>query len=199
MMFEALLSVAITTAVLLGSPGPAPLALAATAASQGVKKGFPFLAGILTGLLVAVIFAATGVAGLLVSHPQVTLMLKWLAAAYLIYVAYKIAANNAALGSAGAQLPSFKDGFILNLLNPKAYAACIAIFSTASVPASSNLVATLLAASVCYVVAIVVDTMWLVLGGVIFKTLNDETVLKRIRIGFALTLVVLVLYGLFVV
>ncbi|WP_232288055.1 MULTISPECIES: LysE family translocator [Pseudoalteromonas] len=199
MMFEALLSVAITTAVLLGSPGPAPLALAATGASQGVKKGFPFLAGILAGLLVAVIFAATGVAGLLVSHPQVTLMLKWLAAAYLIYVAYKIAANNAALGSAGVQLPSFKDGFILNLLNPKAYAACIAIFATASVPASSNLVATLLAASVCYVVAIVVDTIWLALGGVIFKTLKDETVLKRIRVSFALTLVVLVLYGLFVV
>ena len=107
-MFEALLSVAITTAVLLGSPGPAPLALAATGASQGVKKGFPFLAGILAGLLVAVIFAATGIAGLLVSQPQVTLVLKWLAAAYLIYVAYKIAANNAALGSAGAQLPSQK-------------------------------------------------------------------------------------------
>ena len=48
-MIEALLTIAFTTAILLGSPGPAPIALAATGAAQGFTRGLPFLCGILLG------------------------------------------------------------------------------------------------------------------------------------------------------
>lgn len=195
-MIEALLTIAMTTAILLGSPGPAPIALAATGAAQGFKRGLPFLCGILTGLLIAVMFAAAGVATLLVEQPQISKMLKWAAAAYLVYVAYKIASNKSALDSTAQSLPRFKDGFLLNLLNPKAYAACIAIFASTTVPASSHFTATLLAASVCYSVAVLVDVCWLALGGVIFNTITSTKVLSAIRLAFALSLVALVVLGL---
>ncbi len=192
-MTEALFTIAFTTLVLLGSPGPAPLALAATGAAQGFKRGLPFLCGILAGLLVAVLLAASGVATLLVEQPQISGGLKWAAAAYLLYVAYKIACNKSALDSKEQSLPRFYDGVLLNLLNPKAYAACIAIFASTSVPVESTLVATVLSAGVCYSVAILVDIVWLALGGIIAKKITHAGALRIIRLAFAMSLVLLAL------
>ncbi len=46
-----------TTTPLLGSPGPAPIALAAKGAAFGMERGLPFLTGILCGLSVTIIGA----------------------------------------------------------------------------------------------------------------------------------------------
>jgi len=46
-MTESVLALIIATSVLLGSPGPAPLALAATSATFGIKNSLPFYFGIL--------------------------------------------------------------------------------------------------------------------------------------------------------
>ncbi len=62
-MLEALFSLVSVSFLLLGSPGPAPIALAALAASGatfGVRESVPFLTGILAGLLVAIFTAAVG-------------------------------------------------------------------------------------------------------------------------------------------
>lgn len=57
-MLESIVSLIAATGLLLGSPGPAPLALAATGATFGIRRGAPFLAGILLGLSVAIIGAS---------------------------------------------------------------------------------------------------------------------------------------------
>lgn len=64
-MLESIVSLIAATGLLLGSPGPAPLALAATGATFGIRRGAPFLAGILLGLSVAIIGASIGLAALL--------------------------------------------------------------------------------------------------------------------------------------
>ncbi len=42
-MVESIVALITASALLLGSPGPAPLALAATGATYGIKGGIPFL------------------------------------------------------------------------------------------------------------------------------------------------------------
>lgn len=42
-MLESIVSLIAATGLLLGSPGPAPLALAATGATFGIRRGAPFL------------------------------------------------------------------------------------------------------------------------------------------------------------
>jgi len=59
-MLEALFSLVSVSFLLLGSPGPAPIALAASGATFGVRESVPFLTGILAGLLVAIFTAAVG-------------------------------------------------------------------------------------------------------------------------------------------
>ncbi|WP_241652129.1 LysE family translocator [Pseudoalteromonas phenolica] len=127
-MIEAVTTLALTTALLLGSPGPAPLALAGVGASFGFKQGLGFLAGILLGLLVAISLVALGLGSLFEQFPTVKLIYQGIATAYLIYVAYKIASNTSGIEQRAGAAPSFKDGFILNLINPKAYAAFFSYF-----------------------------------------------------------------------
>ncbi|WP_260865169.1 LysE family translocator [Shewanella sp. KCT] len=133
-MLESLVSLIAATGLLLGSPGPAPLALAATGATFGIRRGAPFLAGILLGLSVAIIGASAGLAALFSNFPDLRLTFQLLGGAYIAFIAYKIASAPCTQLDNAQQAPSFKDGFILNLLNPKAYAAFLAIFSQFLLP-----------------------------------------------------------------
>ncbi|KZN59270.1 hypothetical protein N473_03685 [Pseudoalteromonas luteoviolacea CPMOR-1] len=193
-MLEAIMSLAFTTFLLLGSPGPAPLALAAVGASSGVKKGMPFLLGILSGLLVAIVASATGLGALLLGFPQLTHLLQVAALLYLLYVAYKIATNKSALSSTGDKSVGFMDGFILNLFNPKAYAACIAIFANVALPFESQVQASVVAASILFAVAIVADALWLYFGGVLHRVVKTSQQLRYLRLFFASLLVLLLGY-----
>ncbi|AOT11028.1 LysE family translocator [Pseudoalteromonas luteoviolacea] len=193
-MLDAIMSLAFTTFLLLGSPGPAPLALAAVGASSGVKKGMPFLLGILSGLLVAIVASATGLGALLLSFPQLTHLLQVTALLYLLYVAYKIATNKSALSSPENTSVGFMDGFILNLFNPKAYAACIAIFANVALPFESQVQASVVAASILFAVAIVADALWLYFGGVLHQVVKTSQQLRYLRLFFASLLVLLLGY-----
>ncbi|KID56114.1 lysine transporter LysE [Pseudoalteromonas luteoviolacea] len=193
-MLEAIISLAFTTFLLLGSPGPAPLALAAVGASSGVREGVPFLLGILSGLLVAIVASATGLGALLLSFPQLTHVLQVAALLYLLYVAYKIATNKSALSSTGDKSVGFMDGFILNLFNPKAYAACIAIFANVALPFESQVQASVVAASILFAVAIVADALWLYFGGVLHRVVKTSQQLRYLRLFFASLLVLLLGY-----
>ena len=192
-MAEELITLISIVALLLGSPGPAPLALAAVGASFGVKKGTPFLLGILSGLTVALIGAAFGLYALFVLHPAAKIIVQIAGGLYILYVAIKIATAPVAItGEAQSKIPSFADGFILNLLNPKAYAAFFAIFSQFLLPIENRALAFFVTGAVCMLVAIVVDGIWLVLGGVIRPVFSNPVQARLLRIAFAVLMVVAV-------
>ena len=135
-MLEAVAALVIATAALLGSPGPATLSLAAVAATSGITRGMPYYAGIISGLLFAILGAIVGLATVLTRWPQVSLVLQVLGASYILYVAWKIATAPVAKDVDGNDVrpPGFRDGFILNILNVKAYAAILAILSQFLLP-----------------------------------------------------------------
>ena len=47
-------------------------------------------------------------------------------ASFIIYMAYKIYRSTASLELSNKNLPAFMDGVLLQILNPKAWAACLA-------------------------------------------------------------------------
>ncbi|RYV02259.1 LysE family translocator [Shewanella sp. OPT22] len=196
-MLEAWISLVVTSLLLLGSPGPAPLALAAVGATAGVKKGIPFLMGILSGLVVAITFAAVGLATLFDHYPFAKLVCEVLGAIYILFVAYKIASAPALSNANDVEVPDFKDGFILNLLNPKAYAAFLAVFAQFLLPYTTEVTSYLMTAIGCFFVAVFVDSLWLMAGGVLRPFLSDPKKLRVTRITFAVIMVVMVIYALF--
>jgi threonine/homoserine/homoserine lactone efflux protein len=185
-MLEAIVTLIITTAALLGSPGPAPLSLAATSASYGINKALPFYFGILLGLVAVIVGAIFGVALLIESHPNARVILQILASTYLLYVTYKIAtAPINKTENQQSNCPSFADGFILNLLNPKAYAAFFAIFSHFVLPFENTQLGIGVTATVCFLVAVVVDFIWLAAGSLLAKQFAHPVKGRMLRYAFA--------------
>ena len=194
-MTEALLSLITATALLLGSPGPATLGLAGVGATFGFTAGLPFLAGILSGLCVVIIATTLGLATVFESFPSVRIAVQIIGALYILYIAFKIATAPLIATAETESKPKFVGGFILNLLNPKAYAAFMALFSQFLLPVSSPVMAFLATASMCFVIALLVDTIWLALGDVIRPLFQQPRQARMIRVLFALFMVMAVLWA----
>ena len=198
-MFESIISLSVATVLLLGSPGPAPLAIAATGATYGTREGIPFLVGILCGLLFAIIGATLGMAVLLNSFPDVRFILQVVGGLYIVYIAQKIArAPVLSIGNETVSKPSLLDGFILNLINPKAYAAFLAIFSQFLLPFKTQFSSYLATGLICFLIAVIVDSAWLALGAFLRPIFESPNSARAIRVIFAVLMVGAVIFASFI-
>jgi len=110
--------------ILLLIPGPAVLYIVARSAEQGRLAGFVSDLGIHTATLVHIFAAAVGLSALVASSVLAFGVVKYAGAAYLIWLGLrKIFGREEADVEAGFGHYSygrlFRDGFIVNLLNPK--------------------------------------------------------------------------------
>ena len=192
-MFDAYLTLVMATFLLLGSPGPAPLALAATGATFGIREGTPFLGGILLGLAVAIFAATLGMATLFSLYPQGKIICQVIGAIYILYIAFKVATAPVGANASASSAPRFFDGFILNLVNPKVYAVFLAIYAQFLLPYSNEIWAHVMTGIVCFLVAVVVDCLWLALGGGLKVLFNHNVYARVIRIFMAALMVLAVL------
>ncbi len=191
-MTEAVITLIIATSVLLGSPGPATLSLAAVGATFGVSRGLPYLTGILLGLLIAMAGAIFGVAAIFTRWPEAKLITQLLGATYLFYVAYKIATASVLVQGESEQskIPKLRDGLILNVLNPKAYAAFFVLFSQFLIPIADARVRYGLTYVIIFIVAVIVDSIWLIVGSGIRSIFANESWARTVRVLFALSIVI---------
>jgi RhtB (resistance to homoserine/threonine) family protein len=122
------------------TPGPDVLYIVTNALRSGARAGVVAGLGITAGCFVHVFAAAVGVGALLAASATAFTMLKWMGAAYLLWVGVRLLLVRAASPSADLQAlarmqpPSslaavFRGGFLTNVLNPK-----VAIFFLAFVP-----------------------------------------------------------------
>ena len=127
-----LLPVALAFMVVAVSPGPANLAVAGVALSQGRRTALAFGAGLGLGLAVWGVVAATGIGAILQSSATALMLLKLFGGLYLLWLA--IGAARSARIAAAKTAPRrvrrpFLSGLLLNLSNPKAVAAWMAALS----------------------------------------------------------------------
>lgn len=110
---------------LLVVPGPAVLYIFARSVEQGRVAGFVSILGIHAATLVHVLAATLGLSAILASSALAFGVVKYAGAAYLIWLGLKKLFGRAEAAAAGG-LPAshgrarlFRDGFVVNLLNPK--------------------------------------------------------------------------------
>lgn len=197
-MFDAYISLIIFSLLLLGSPGPAPLAIAATGAIFGVRKGFIFLLGLLLGFLIVLVLQGLVLLLLVGQNQWLMQCLQVLGFLYVLYIAYKIATapiqqDDEKMGSP----PNLLDGVILNVTNPKAYAAMTIVYSQMLLPYSSSELAYITTALVCFGVVIFVDLLWLFLGKLIRPFIQDVNTGRMVRWVFAVLMVIAVFLAMY--
>lgn len=124
-----------TAATLLNlSPGPDIAFILGKTAQGGRRPGFAAMLGIWTGTFAHVGFAVVGLSALLVSSATAFLAVKWLGAAYLVWLGLKALRSGGSGFVAQARgrvtfWPTFRQGALVNLLNPK-----VAVFMLAFLP-----------------------------------------------------------------
>src|SRR6185437_10012591 len=114
----------VASVVLLLTPGPAVLYIVARSVEQGRVAGLVSVLGIHLGTIVHIAAAAIGLSALLVSSALAFAIVKYLGAAYLIWIGIRtfMARDPEAAALALPAKPLrrvFRDGFVVNLLNPK--------------------------------------------------------------------------------
>jgi threonine/homoserine/homoserine lactone efflux protein len=113
------------TLVLLLVPGPAVLYIFARSVEQGRSAGLVSILGIHTATLVHVAAAAVGLSALLASSALAFSVVKYAGAAYLIWLGLKKLLSPSDIPDVEASFPTrngmrlLREGFIVNLLNPK--------------------------------------------------------------------------------
>jgi threonine/homoserine/homoserine lactone efflux protein len=110
------------------SPGPDMLILTRTSLAEGPKAGCLMASGIATGLVVHSVLAISGVAVVLSRGGTAALVIKWLAAGYLLWLAYGLLQKST--GEEEVIVPKrspYLRGLFCNLLNPKAFVFFVSV------------------------------------------------------------------------
>ncbi len=116
---------AVAGLVLLLTPGPAVLYIVARSVEQGRLAGLVSVCGITTGTLVHVLAAVLGLSALLASSAFAFSVVKYAGAAYLVTLGVRRILQRGGASFAMERLPArslwrlYRDGFLVNLLNPK--------------------------------------------------------------------------------
>jgi RhtB (resistance to homoserine/threonine) family protein len=116
-------------------PGPDSLLIMTRSATQGARAGLATTAGIGAGTMVHVCAAAIGLSALLSTSATAFMVVKYVGAAYILWMALGLLRSKRREPSAAVAAPPlpyrtiFAQGFLTNVLNPK-----VALFFLAFVP-----------------------------------------------------------------
>lgn len=124
----------IASIALTVSPGPDILYVMTQSISNGKKFGIATAAGLVSGILVHTTLIALGISAILKQSELIFTFIKILGACYLFWIAFQVYKAPASItfsttsGKHKSLRALFKQGFIMNVLNPKVTLFFLAFF-----------------------------------------------------------------------
>ncbi len=163
-----LLAPAATFVIAAGSPGPATLAVAATAMARGRRSGLALAAGLALGLALWGVVVGAGLGALMLHWAPALVALRVAGGALLIWLAWKSALSApAAAPDRDRGLPPaapgvmFRRGLLLNAMNPKAVLAWTAVIAV-GLPSGADAARLWAVVAVCAVLGVAVNSLYAV-------------------------------------
>jgi threonine/homoserine/homoserine lactone efflux protein len=194
---EALSAFVLAGLALAGSPGPANLSLAAIGAAFGVRRGLSYMIGIFAGMIGVMVITASGVVGMLLAVPGATPVVAIAAAVYFAWLAWRIATAPPLSDEIRPRRePSFAGGLFLSLVNPKGYAAMVALFSGFVLIREQVALDAAVKIGVLAAIIAVVNVAWLLAGSTLTRFLREPRTNRIVNITFAVLLIVSVIAAL---
>jgi len=167
------------------TPGPGNILALNTITNYGWKKGKPLFFGIFTGYYVVQLICAVFVFGVSMLLPRVMGVMKYVGAAYILYLAIHIAINRPSEGGA-EHSASFWKGFLLQFVNVKIYLFGITALTGYITDYSTNLWVLVFFELVIATIGTIATSSWIAAGMAIQKIYLRHY--RPINIILALTL-----------
>ena len=188
MTFSVIVALAAFAFVTTVTPGPNNLMLLASGANFGFKKTLPHMVGIVVGLSALTLVVGGGLMALFEAYPILNTWLSIISAAYLLWLAWKIATAAPLKENDGKGKPmTLLQAAAFQWVNPKAWAMGLSAI-TLYAP-NKTLVSVLIVASVFAVVSFPAISVWAWLGIVVRQWLNSHTRYRVFNISMALLLI----------
>ncbi len=133
-MIEQLVPFLTASILLTFSPGPDIIYVLVRSIANGAREGITTALGLVSGILIHTSLVAFGVSAIIKQSDNIFLFIKILGAIYLLYLAWQVYKSDPdiAFSSEGVQdknlFALFRQGFIMNVLNPKVGIFFLAFF-----------------------------------------------------------------------
>jgi threonine/homoserine/homoserine lactone efflux protein len=109
------------------SPGPVNLVALSSGARYGLRASLRHVTGATLGFTLLLLAMGLGLQQLLQQWPVLGALIRWAGVAFLLYMAYCLAADDGRLPDGAAlRAPSLLTGAVMQWLNPKAWLAALA-------------------------------------------------------------------------
>lgn len=162
------------------TPGPSNIMLTTAGANGGVLRGLPCLLGVTTGMALMMFVVPLGLGSLVMSNPLVLKVVHWGGAAFLLWLAWKIANAGRIESKRDGQPVGYLGAAALQWVNPKAWLVSASAGGTfLSAEAGSPLVQAALIGALFSLAAFPSGFVWLAFGATIQRILHGG---RRLRI-----------------
>lgn len=148
----------------IATPGPANMAMLSTGAAYGFHAALPFVAGVVLGKQLIIWPIGFGVMRLSDSLPGLFVALKFISAAYIIWLAWRVANMRLSTNRGAGAAPGFIAGLWVHPLNPKAWAMIVAGFTNFVEPETPSFYATFWIALTLMGIQLICHPVWTFFG-----------------------------------
>lgn len=184
--YFAVLLFCISTSV---TPGPNTIMLMTSALNYGIRKTLPHYWGVCVGFAVMLTGIALGLGTLFTQFPWLHQLIKWAGAAYLVFLAWKIA-NAGEPGAASLARPlTFLQAAAFQWVNPKAVIIAIGAIATYTTPGENAFLQSMLIVVIFFVVGLFTMAVWLLFGLAMQRLVHAPVVVRVFNVTMALLLV----------
>jgi threonine/homoserine/homoserine lactone efflux protein len=172
------------------TPGPNNTLLMASGMNFGFRKTLPLIAGVTLGFPLMIGLVGLGLGRVFDSYPIIYQSLKYAGAAYMLYLAWKIAtAQLSTTEDGGAKPMSFVQMMLFQWINPKGWVMAITALSAYTFAAQYYTgVATVV--GMFMFMGITSAMTWAAFGAVLKNVMTDPRYFRIINVGLALLLAV---------
>ena len=181
-----MLTLAVALFFLFLSPGPGVLSLAGVGSAYGYRAGWAYGIGLFVGSNSVMIMAAAGLAAALVANAHFRIVFTVLSTTYLLFLAMKIALAGSKVSFVEAtRAPGIMGGIGLQVINPKAYAVGVFVFSNFPIWPENLFVEICLKLLLLNAIWIPIHALWLAAGVTINRLELSQTLQRSINLAMA--------------
>ena len=171
------------------TPGPSNISSSSLAVLYGFRRTAFDQMGLAAGVFLMMLAGGLVSASLLGWFPALEPALRYIGAAYILYLAYGILRASYSFAEHKTQPLGFWHGLLLQFSNPKLVVYALTLFSSFLAPLAGNAIGLVTAALLLAVVSAAATSVWALLGAQIKDRLGNPRLARWINIVLALFLI----------
>lgn len=172
------------------TPGPNNVMVTAAAANFGARRTLPHMLGITFGFPLMIVAIGWGLGGVFAAYPAVHAVLHYVGAAYMLFLAYRIAVADRGNGNRALGAPiTFLQAALFQWINPKAWVIAIGAVTTYTTVGGNLFVETMIIGAVFAVVCFPSVAIWALFGQALAGWLRSDGARRAFNYAMAVLLV----------